>query len=76
MNRLLALAAIPFLLSLPFANAEDTPPPNVLFCIADDWGWPHAGAYASTEGDEVVKTPHPPAPPRATPSSPDNTTGG
>ncbi len=27
--------------------------PNILFCIADDWGWPHAGVY----GDEVVKTP-------------------
>ena len=27
--------------------------PNILFCIADDWGWPFAGAY----GDEVVKTP-------------------
>ena len=27
--------------------------PNVLFCIADDWGWPHAGAY----GDPVVQTP-------------------
>ena len=27
--------------------------PNILFCIADDWGWPHAGAY----GDQVVKTP-------------------
>ncbi len=27
--------------------------PNILFCIADDWGWPHAGAY----GDPVVKTP-------------------
>ena len=27
--------------------------PNILFCIADDWGWPHAGAY----GDKVVKTP-------------------
>jgi len=27
--------------------------PNILFCIADDWGWPHAGAY----GDNVVKTP-------------------
>ena len=25
--------------------------PNILFCIADDWGWPHAGAY----GDKVVK---------------------
>ncbi len=27
--------------------------PNVLLAIADDWGWPHAGAY----GDQVVKTP-------------------
>jgi N-sulfoglucosamine sulfohydrolase len=27
--------------------------PNVLFAIADDWGWPHAGAY----GDQVVQTP-------------------
>ena len=26
--------------------------PNILFTIADDWGWPHAGAY----GDKVVKT--------------------
>ena len=28
-------------------------PPNIVFCLADDWGWPHAGAY----GDRVVKTP-------------------
>jgi len=28
-------------------------PPNILFCIADDWGWPHAGVY----GDPVVQTP-------------------
>ena len=28
--------------------------PNVLFAIADDWGWPHAGAY----GDKVVQTPN------------------
>lgn len=27
--------------------------PNILFAIADDWGWPHAGAY----GDPVVETP-------------------
>jgi arylsulfatase A-like enzyme len=27
--------------------------PNILFCLADDWGWPHAGAY----GDAVVTTP-------------------
>jgi uncharacterized sulfatase len=28
-------------------------PPNILFCIADDWSWPHA----SIAGDKVVKTP-------------------
>ena len=27
--------------------------PNILFAIADDWGWPHASAY----GDPVVQTP-------------------
>jgi len=27
--------------------------PNILLAVADDWGWPHAGAY----GDPVVKTP-------------------
>ncbi|MFT6108622.1 MAG: arylsulfatase A-like enzyme, partial [Planctomycetota bacterium] len=28
--------------------------PNIVFAIADDWGWPHAGAY----GDVAVQTPH------------------
>jgi len=32
---------------------EEVKQPNILFCIADDWGWPHAGVY----GDQVVKTP-------------------
>jgi len=27
--------------------------PNIVFAIADDWGWPHAGVY----GDPVVQTP-------------------
>lgn len=40
------------LLSLSMARAENSRP-NILFCIADDWGWPHAGAY----GDPVVQTP-------------------
>ena len=37
-----------------FSSAEDAPDsrPNILFAIADDWGW-HAGIY----GDPVVKTP-------------------
>ena len=34
-------------------TAGSGPRPNILFCIADDWGWPDAGAY----GDPVVKTP-------------------
>jgi N-sulfoglucosamine sulfohydrolase len=34
-------------------HPEATSPCNILFCIANDWGWPHAGAY----GDPVVKTP-------------------
>ncbi len=28
--------------------------PNILFCIADDWGWPHASAY---QNDTVIHTP-------------------
>lgn len=37
-------------------NQKDTlpNPPNFLFCIADDWSFPHAGAY----GDEVIRTPN------------------
>ncbi len=27
--------------------------PSILFCLADDWGWPNAGVY----GDRVVRTP-------------------
>ena len=35
------------------AIADELKQPNILFCFADDWGWPHAGAY----GDPVVRTP-------------------
>lgn len=35
------------------ASAQDASRPNIVFAIADDWGWPHASAY----GDPVVKTP-------------------
>ena len=34
------------------ARADDRP--NMVVAIADDWSWPHAGAY----GDKVVKTPN------------------
>ena len=27
--------------------------PNILFCLADDWVWPHAGVY----GDRAARTP-------------------
>ena len=39
----------------PDSNGQDKAErrPNILFCIADDWGWPHAGAL----GDSVVQTP-------------------
>jgi arylsulfatase A-like enzyme len=39
------------------ALAADLPAdqrPNILFCIADDWGWPHASAY----GEPVLLTPN------------------
>ncbi len=37
------------------ANADPAPNkrPDILFALADDWAWPHAGVY----GDKVVKTP-------------------
>jgi len=38
----------------PLLAADPAPKPNVLFCIADDWSYPHASIY----GDKVVRTPH------------------
>jgi N-sulfoglucosamine sulfohydrolase len=48
----LGLCAAPFALGA----AETAKPvrPNILLCIADDWSWPHAGAYGQT----AVKTPN------------------
>lgn len=48
MKRLLFLFTILFVQS-----AQTAERPNILFAFADDWGWPHAGAYE----DPVVKTP-------------------
>lgn len=49
------------LLALTLASFSQTPAtqapaarPNIVLAIADDWGWPHAGAY----GDEAIATPH------------------
>lgn len=48
------LTAFAFLLVVGNVSAADKAKrPNILFCIADDWGYPHAGAY----GDKVVRTP-------------------
>ena len=35
------------------ARPDEEARPNILLAIADDWGWPHAGAY----GDPAVRTP-------------------
>lgn len=36
------------------AHPSSSGKPNILFAMADDWGWPHAGAY----GDPGIKTPN------------------
>ncbi len=48
-----ALLPLLTLLAAPALAAAATPPPNILFAIADDWGV-HAGAY----GTPWVRTPH------------------
>ncbi len=45
------MAALPGGMAMP--EEKPTSRPNILLCLADDWGWPHAGAY----GDMIVKTP-------------------
>jgi N-sulfoglucosamine sulfohydrolase len=44
-----AMIAVPSLMAAEAQQAR----PNILFCLADDWAWPHALAY----GDKVIKTP-------------------
>jgi len=50
-TRRFTLAAALTLVLAASTRSQDRP--NILFCIADDWGWPHASAY----GDRVLKTP-------------------
>ena len=45
-------AGLLLLASIVVAPAAGSPP-NILYCLADDWSWPHAGVY----GDQVVHTP-------------------
>ena len=42
-----------FLLAATMANVAAAKQPNILFCLADDWGWPHAEVI----GDQVARTP-------------------
>ncbi len=51
LSALLTLVALTSI--TPAAEAANDPRPNILFCVADDWSWPHAGIL----GDKVVKTP-------------------
>ena len=54
MHKLSFLAFIVcFTFLLGCADKTEIERPNILFCIADDWGWPHAGVY----GDTIVQTP-------------------
>ena len=52
-----ALLVATICLAASAAGAADPPAkearPNILFCIADDWSFPHTSAY----GDKVVRTP-------------------
>ena len=50
LNRLL-FSSLLLLTGAVMAAAETRP--NILYCLADDWSWPHAGVY----GDRVIRTP-------------------
>lgn len=51
---ILTLLNVCFVLLLASAQNKQADQPNIVFCLADDWGWPHAGFY----GDSVVQTPN------------------
>lgn len=50
---LIAVLFLAFVSLFPNGFQTQARRPNILFAIADDWSWPHAGAY----GDGVVRTP-------------------
>lgn len=54
LRRASLLVAITVFAASPFAHASPQDRPNIVFAIADDWGWPHASAY----GDEAIATPN------------------
>jgi N-sulfoglucosamine sulfohydrolase len=49
----LCLAVLPKAIATERSTRVAEKRPNILFCLADDWGWPHAGVY----GDKVVRVP-------------------
>ena len=51
--RTVLLLAFGILLASTLGVQQPPSPPNILVIVADDWSYPHAGAY----GDKVVKTP-------------------
>lgn len=51
--RLALILPLTFVIGGELAQATADTRPNIVFCIADDWGWPHSSLY----GDKVVKTP-------------------
>ena len=53
MRSALTLVLLLTWLCVDACTAQERQRPNILFAMADDWGWPHAGAY----GDQVVETP-------------------
>ena len=53
-HQLLILFLLGLFQATLMGQATENERPNILFCLADDWGWPHAGAY----GDAAVKTPN------------------
>lgn len=53
-----SLVVLVFLLAIGLAGARSARAaderPNIVFCLADDWSWPHAGVY----GDKTIHTPN------------------
>jgi N-sulfoglucosamine sulfohydrolase len=50
----LVLLFASLLLPSPLAQAAANERPNIVFVLADDWSWPHAGVY----GDKTIHTPN------------------
>lgn len=53
-RQILTLLLLCLVSNLATGQGKQKQAPNIVFCLADDWGWPHAGAY----GDAAVKTPN------------------